>query len=513
MKISTVPALRNATSALRRLLDEDPQRAVDEARALIGRGQVRIQVRFLRATLLVDGGALIRDEQALREGVRIFRDVLKVADDKAGVGYNVANGLDSLTKLADWSSPDAYVTTHAERREMRRLLHDAAKAGEDFRINARAWTNLGNCLDHAFRWAEAYDCWTSALAHDPSNAVPALCIAQMLAWRCRRFSKHPPGQHRVSAYYERYARRHAREIAYHAGAEAARSALSTRPGKSHWKPRKISRLKGEYSRFVAEHRLALVAMVEGVDFRKKRWDDVNIRGVSESLDKEGVPPVFAMINQLKADFCTARWLAYAADVGSPAAESRHPIPDTSSYSDTLDYALYGTSTSMLLLAQRSALDLLDRVAACANDFFSVQDQPTRVHFREFWREQKGTGNWRPELSGELASWNPGVIALGDLASDLTEGSWLASKAQLRNLGTHRFCVLHDLGKTPSRPSPVVAHQGVAEFFEETIASLRIARSAILYLIDAINWHEMLLPKKGPRLEIPVVSHHYIRGED
>jgi hypothetical protein len=272
------------------------------------------------------------------------------------------------------------------------------------------------------------------------------------------------------------------------------------------------RLKDEYSRFVAEHRLALVATVEGVDFRKKRWDDVSIRGVTESLDKEGVPPVFAMINQLKADFCTARWLAYAADVGSSPRESRHPISDTSSYSDTLDYALYGTRTSMLLLSQRSALDILDRVAACANDFFGVQDQPTKVHFREFWREQKGTGNWRPELSGELTSWNPGIIALGDLASDLTEGSWLAPKAQLRNLGTHRFCVLHDLGNNPSRTRPAVDHQTVAEFFEETIASVQIARSAILYLIDAINWHEIRLPKTGPTLKIPVVSHHYIRGE-
>jgi hypothetical protein len=74
-------------------------------------------------------------------------------------------------------------------------------------------------------------------------------------------------------------------------------------------------------------------------------------------------------------------------------------------------------------------------------------------------------------------------------------------------------MLHDLGNNPSRTSPAVEHQEVAAFFEETIASLQVARSAILYLIDAINWHEIRLPKTGPTLRIPVVSHHHIRGED
>jgi hypothetical protein len=68
--------------------------------------------------------------------------------------------------------------------------------------------------------------------------------------------------------------------------------------------------------------------------------------------------------------------------------------------------------------------------------------------------------------------------------DLTEWSWLASKAQLRNPGTRRLCVLHDPGNSPSRTSPAVEDQGVAEFFEETIASLQIARSAVRQRLPA-----------------------------
>ena len=32
----------------------------------------------------------------------------------------------------------------------------------------------------------------------------------------------------------------------------------------------------------------------------------------------GVPPVFAMVNQIKADFPAARWLAYISQTDAPA---------------------------------------------------------------------------------------------------------------------------------------------------------------------------------------------------
>jgi hypothetical protein len=43
--------------------------------------------------------------------------------------------------------------------------------------------------------------------------------------------------------------------------------------------------------------------------------------------------------------------------------------DPGYYIETLDDALYGTRYSMLLLAQRSTLDVLDKTAVVANEYF------------------------------------------------------------------------------------------------------------------------------------------------
>lgn len=212
-----------------------------------------------------------------------------------------------------------------------------------------------------------------------------------------------------------------------------------------------------------------------------------------------------MFNQLKADYCVARWLTFAWE--------RHPPRDTSLYMDTLDYAVYGICPSLLQLAQRAALDILDRVAVCANEYFELGLRPSEIHFRSFWRENDGSGAWRAALTEELNRWNPGVIALGELASDLGEGAMLAPQRDLRNAGTHRFCVLHDMGNSPSRVSVAVDHHALGSFFDQTIATLQIVRSAILYLRDAINWREAReAAQHGLHLPLEIVPHHYIRGE-
>lgn len=71
------------------------------------------------------------------------------------------------------------------------------------------------------------------------------------------------------------------------------------------------------------------------------------------------PPVFAMFNMLKSDFILARDLAWRA-------VDESVWPKTGRFSDTLDFATYGPDISALMLAHRTALDLLDKVAVTAN---------------------------------------------------------------------------------------------------------------------------------------------------
>jgi len=507
--IQTEHEFASLASHFQTLSDADPWRAIDEARAMKGRGEYKTAIRGLRAGILIDAGQTVRDEAAVGEGVSVFRQLASTHPKVAGFRYNLANGLSALSRLQlppqPPSHPDWYALTHAYRREARCIFQEVAKNTQDAKLAAQALTNLGNELDQSFRWVEAYDSWVQALNSDPANQVAALSTAQMLLRRIKQYPSHPPSLHRVAGYYCRLATRSAGSIEQIAGAGAARMARSLPTFRSRWRPRKLFEIKDPFGKFVARQRLALVGTIEGLDLRKARWDDVYIGGVSEKFDSgPGVPPVFAMINQLKADYCAARWALYTAESGS--------LKETSVYGDTLDYAVYGLKPSLLILAQRSSLDVLDRIAVCANEYFHIGDKPQQIWFRKFWRENSGTGRWRSVWKEELDAWNPGLIALGDLASDLSEGGLLWDKHLLRNAGTHRFCVLHDLGKTPARLSPAIDHQSLHQFFIETVVSLRIARSGILYLIDAIGWRERRIAPTDSRLALEIYPHHYIRGQ-
>src|SRR5688572_4652607 len=505
MNIRTNEDLQRIADRLYRLIDDNAAQALIEARQLRVNGEMRLSAQSLRAAILIDGGGKCTDLFAVREGLKILRRLVSKDFKNLGLRYNLANGLSQLAKLEPYSDPEWYVTTRAERREARSLYLQVVNLTKSSDLKAQSLINLGNELDSGYRWVEAYDTWVCALQVDPANSVAALSCARMLLRRARYHKQLPFSDTRAAGYYARLAKRQSAGIEKFAGADAAKLAKSLPTFNSSWSPSPIHRIKDDFARFVARHRLALVGTVEGLDLRKKRWDNVHIPSVLETLNvRSGIPAVFAMFNQLKADFCTARWLTYNFVKGT--------IKDTSLYMDTLDYALYGTAPSILILGQRAALDILDRVAVCANEYLATGQKPNEIQFRTFWREHDGAGTWKSWLKAEISTNNPGIIALGELASDLTEGGPLSPKHSMRNVSTHRFCVLHDLANTPSRESQGIEHHDIQFFFDHTIETLQIARLAILYLLDVIAWRESCNRTNGLQSTMVVMPHHYIRGE-
>lgn len=117
----------------------------------------------------------------------------------------------------------------------------------------------------------------------------------------------------------------------------------------------------------------------------------------------------------------------------------------------------------LILAHRTALDLLDKIAVAANHYFEFGTPPDKVYFCKLWRgsPDKATGV-RPldEKGGAGDSWDASALyGLVELADDYDSSAGiLRSQKDLRNAGTYRFVVLHDLG------DPAQSRQaGVAPF--------------------------------------------------
>ena len=96
--------------------------------------------------------------------------------------------------------------------------------------------------------------------------------------------------------------------------------------------------------------------------------------------------------------------------------------ETGDYNDTLDHACYGVNESALALAQRSALDILDKIAVATLSYLDVGGAK-RTSFKEAWfKESKRKDNvkeFKPKILQEIEKGNTALLALTEVSRDLS----------------------------------------------------------------------------------------------
>lgn len=491
-------------SRMRHLMDQDPVEAIAEARKLLGGNP---NVRSVAAGVLIDAGAIVQDANAVQNGITVFRELTARFGNLPDLRYNLANGLVTLADIEIFIDIDWYLKTSLLRREARSLFGGVVSSNADEGLQSTAATNLANAFWKAHRWAEAYDAYIEALRYDPTNAIASTGAARVLL-RCARFGLGDPSV--LMAVAQRHIERskvneqRLRELGgARAHKELSKLFEAELPGGAY---PDLSNAD-EYQRFVAHNRLALSPTIEGLDSSLKRWDSLQIRSLRESVSKQGIPPLFAMFNVMKADYLAARMLIF---------KSLHEkTPDSGAYSDTLDYAVYGVNESLLSLALRACIDLLDKIAVATSEYLGLSGK--FIYFSTRWYGEKlkgGALQWHPELRDEILKGNTAMIALAELSLDIESGGALHENKVLRHASTHRFIVVHDIGDTPSRESPFVEHYGIGDFEKSLIRALQLTRAALLYFVDMVaqNEHEQNVDDK---LAFPMLvpQHHEIRGDD
>jgi tetratricopeptide (TPR) repeat protein len=169
---------------LNTLLDVDPAEAVKQAREINLDTPERLNLMSLRAAILVDGGALTQQQDAIEEGVTLLRELHSLLP-AAGIIYNLANGLVALAGFPphDSSWLDHQERTREFRAEARRCFWKVIQDMEaDSSLRTQAWTNLANQFSGSYRLGEAHDAWRAALEIDPENGVAASAAARNLLW-------------------------------------------------------------------------------------------------------------------------------------------------------------------------------------------------------------------------------------------------------------------------------------------------------------------------------------------
>ncbi|RJF54437.1 hypothetical protein D4100_18280 [Serratia inhibens] len=503
------------SALLNTLLNSNPAEAVKQARQInfdLDTGE-RFNLMGLRAAILVDGGALTGQQDAIEEGLMLFRD-LHSSFPTAEVTYNLANGLIAATgfppRNENWLSHQEL--SRERRAEARRCFWKVAQdVNADSALRTQAWTNLANQFSNSYRLGEAQDGWLAALKIDPENGVAASSAARNLLWLYERGGCSEST--RIEALMlARIADRYRDRVIQYAGVQAAAQITAFACELEDPPPRDPH--KNSFIDWLERERLTLAPAVELINPAMDKLDWLMLPGILErESGAAGIPPpVFAMFNMLKSDFILARDLLWRVI-------DENDWPATGRFGDTLDYATYGPDASALILAHRTALDLLDKIAVTANHYFELGLPPDKVYFGKLWRgipdKVTGTRPLNAKVEQTIRGGVNALYGLVELAEDYDSiAGILRTQKDLRNAGTHRFVVLHDLGDpAQSRQAPEIEHHQREPFTQEVLRALRVTRSAIQMLALSISQHEQGLAQRTAGLvgSLLVPDHDLIRG--
>lgn len=452
------------------------------------------------SSLLINFGKRKRQLATLREGKDCAAQALVESPDTALLGeltYNHANadaGILDLDRKTERDLPDrSRPRTRFELRfkDVLRSLRTAYRDAGESRtttpdIRASALCNLANYLDDSGRWVEAYEAYVEAFTIDPTNGNAWGNAAELLRRRIiigRGMIGHYAALHDEYLANAKSLRHRTIEIA---GIAVADRYDAMPFYNDHGHVRHGGDELDPYQSWIVKHRLALTTAVEGLGSDSPRWDDAAPGGVYVGPGEPDPPRIFISLNVLKADFLTARRLAYTGERQLRAYADRQHPDDTGVYASTLDSAIYGEPSAMLVLAQRSTLDLLDKLAVAANDHFGAGRSPNTVNFRGFWCDY-GQNKINKALHHSDSA--TAALALSELAYDIDDGGLYPLAKTLRNAGTHRIIRVNDgspVDVTDATHSTVTAEVLIASTHE----SLMVARAAYLYLIDLIADGEM-----------------------
>ncbi|MBT1669653.1 hypothetical protein KK092_09690 [Curtobacterium flaccumfaciens pv. flaccumfaciens] len=401
--------------------------------------------------------------------------------------YNAATARTVVHQVSrSETQKDKFLEARLQDRELlrdARLLfttvgYDNHVAGE---LRGRALCNLANTLDDSGRWVEAYQAYRDALDADSTNGNAAGNAAELIR---RRISSGRGALGHYAVVHDELAdlavANRARTVEIAGEATAKRWDDAPRfGGEGHHEH--VGDIAEPYQQWIKQHRFALTFAMEGLGTDTTQWDSAGIHALSTV--EHGMPAIFTSVNVLKAEYLVSRRLAFSGEERVVATPFGQPADDPGLYIDTLDMSVYGEASSSLVLAQRSTLDLLDKVAVAVNEHFGIGDDSNAVTFRSFWTK----GNpptLRERLPQDTATWTPAVLSLAELALDAQDGGTYASAQALRHAGTHR---LVNLSWDAPDQEPTGAHVriGALELVGATHASLAVARAAFLYLLDLV----------------------------
>ncbi|KZN15184.1 LA2681 family HEPN domain-containing protein [Marinomonas sp. TW1] len=481
---------------LHQFIDDNPKDALAYARKFAKKAlSEEKSLSFLQAhklsKVLIDAGEVQKDIKSIDCGIGILRHLVSLVPKEISLLYDLATGLQCKAKLT--SENDNYFNwlqdTHHLRMEARAHHYRVAfDKGVDDHTRSLAFSNIANLHSDSYRTFEAYEYFRNALALNPKNGLASF-EALRIAVDESKFYETVPEE--LTAQIGEYAQTtlNNRESTIAIAGKAAFENMKSYIEANNIEP--SLKIRSEitatpYSDFITLNNLRLSCSLVP---DSSEDDDLSIDSIYSSSDYD-VPETFTMFNVMKGDYLLARHLFWNA--------SQTNIEDSSLYNESVPYGEFGTNISALQTAQKIALDILDKIAVATFSYFKIGGA-RKAYFKKAWfkdspNDERTTPYFslkvKPKVQSQIEQGNPYLLALVEMARDLAapEG-YLRSHSDNRNAITHRFLVLQDTIHTNSSTSDCVAYSPLAAFQDGALVSIKLARSALYYFVEMINFNE------------------------
>ncbi|PKD38164.1 hypothetical protein CWO84_23350 [Methylomonas sp. Kb3] len=433
--------------------------------------------------------------------------------ENATLDFYTANVFSCLRQASNdrkdfaWANPNVDNEIYFLRSALNYLRNSSTREiGTDLKL--RITTNLANVLNHVGRFTEAIEYWDQAISDIPEFSMAIGNRGMALFWYSR-FIEDPETQalflkssrvafcNALSLGVENHAKAPMLELLEHLNKLANWDELN--PGFSIFGGE--DELEKAYRKWCVQHRLVLNQANDLSSSIDGLQDTLTLPSIVTNIREkpEWLPVPYAIFNQLKQEFVSARFLLFEA-----TREQDLPL-HFSDYGiilyDTLDYRFYRLWIEKLKMAFLSAHTILDKVAYIINEYWEIGHPIHKVDFNSVWFFGKGNQRKLIEKFTECDNWPlRGLFSLSrDFYYQKNADRPLDPEAKLlhdiRNHIAHKYLRVHvdDLYNAEDDRSlngleisfPITE----IELTAQTIKLLKLVRSTLIYLTAAVAHEE------------------------
>jgi len=469
-------------------------------------GEKTIQINKLG--FLVDIGFGLHDQKIVQQGLDIGEQFLissKNIKYKANIHYNLANGYFSLFGLSERGAGIESIPRSANLQKAKFHFREATRLCDyhDPNINKQTWVNYGNCLDTLGRGVEALYAYDEALKIDKYFSMAIGNKAKAL-----RFFADISGAYRGAIYLEAYQALKSilnnQDLISIGGVRAKKSFeeelhkiesvfkdkedLKKILTHRNYNPTGLSEFEKFYLEYCIKEKLFLNFHVHENKCEASITDPIFISLITKLEDEDTFYQFAKYINQIKEDYAVARLLFVQSQFKRGDFDS---ISRRTTFANTLDYSQFNLYFGLLKAAFKEAYNILDKIAVFINDYYKLEIPEDRIYFTSIWY----CSNCRKIRDEILESKNISLYALYDIYQDFKSGYYKRIQS-IRNASTHRKLVIFDSMLTKRDKKDDKHNIGYSTMLDETMNLLRLAKSAIIYLINFVNTEENKKRKGG-----------------